>query len=78
MESLIAILEKVDLDNNPKTIEMMDRAISNAYEDASDKGECEILIAIAHKYKLPCLEDMLNTIDLVEELSFINPKNSKL
>jgi len=75
MESLIAILEKVDLDNNPQTKEMMNRAIAKAYEDSDRKSECEILIALAHKYKLPCLGEMLDTIDLLEEHPFMNPKN---
>ena len=70
MKNLLKILSKTKLrrDGNTKTI--LSKAIRRAFDETDSREEAETLVLLAHKYGLPCLDNMLNDLDCIPDLPF--------
>lgn len=69
-KNLLNILSKTTLRSDGNTRKVFSRVIRRAFDTAQNREEAETLVVLAHKYNLPCLDDMLNDLDCVPELPF--------
>lgn len=67
MESLLNTLEKTSLTGDNS---LFNNIIRKAFDNAKTKEEAEIVAALAHKYQLPCLDNILNDLDSISDLPF--------
>jgi len=70
MNNLLKILSKTKLMRDGNTKKVFSKAIRKRFDTTNDREEVETLIIIAHKYNLPCLEEMLNDVEDVPVLPF--------
>ena len=70
MKNLLKILSKTRLRKDSNTKRILSKAIRRAFDETDSKEEAETLVLLAHKYSLPCLDDMLNDLDCIPDLPF--------
>ena len=64
MKNLEKILSKTKLLKDENTKKILTRAIRKAFDETREREEAETLALLAYKYNLPCLDEMLNDLEV--------------
>ena len=64
MKKLEKILSKTKLAKDENTKKILNRVIRKAFDETREREEAETLVLLAHRYNLPCLDEMLNDLEI--------------
>lgn len=63
-KQIVQKLANTTLMNNEKTLEIMDRIVFKAWNEAKNEDDEQIIGALALKFNLPCADYIINEIEI--------------